>query len=142
MRREWGWILYKGGLPRSPEGGRQAPLPRPWAGPSSRLRGGDRPPCRLLGGDMPFFSRDLIANLKKKITLRACRPMGGRPGGIFEIFQNGHIFLKFLFFLNIKKKKPRQARGGSERNSNRNGRVPPRRQLRRAPTVCRAEAPS
>ena len=31
--------------------------------------------------------------------------MGGRPGGIFEIIQNGHIFLKFLFFLNIKKKK-------------------------------------
>ena len=25
-------------------------------------------------------------------------------GGIFEIFQNGHIFLKFCFF-NIKKKK-------------------------------------
>ena len=42
-----------------------------------------------------FFARDLIANLKKKITLRAFRPMGGRPGDIFEIFQNGHIFLKF-----------------------------------------------
>ena len=58
-------------------------------------------------GDRPFFfARDLVANLKKKITLRACRPMGGRPGDIFEIFQNGHIFLKFLFFKNIKKKKP------------------------------------
>ena len=52
-----------------------------------------------------FFSRDLVANLKKKFTLKACRPMGGRPGGIFEIFQNGHIFLIFLFFKNIKKKK-------------------------------------
>ena len=31
--------------------------------------------------------------------------MGGRPGDIFEIIQNRHIFLKFLFFLNIKKKK-------------------------------------
>ena len=53
--------------------------------------------CRPLGGRQapPFFSRDLVANLKKKITLRACRPLGGRPGGIFEIFQNGHIFLKF-----------------------------------------------
>ena len=30
--------------------------------------------------------------------------MGG-DGGIFEIFQNGHMFLKFLFFKNIKKKK-------------------------------------
>ena len=64
-------------------------------------------PCRPLGGNRAFFSsRDLIANLKKKITLKACRPMGGRPGGIFEIFQNGHIFLKFLFLKNIKKKKP------------------------------------
>jgi hypothetical protein len=36
-------------------------------------------------------------------------PWGGRPGAIFEIFQNGHIFLKFLFFLNIKKKKTRGA---------------------------------
>ena len=42
----------------------------------------------------------------KKITHWACRPMGGRPGYIFEIFENGHIFLKFYFFLNIKKKKP------------------------------------
>ena len=31
--------------------------------------------------------------------------MGGRPGDIFKIFQNGHIFLKFLFFKKIKKKK-------------------------------------
>ena len=72
-----GWILYKGGYPGRP-------------------RGGDRP---------PFFSRDLVANLKKKITLRACRPLEGRPGGIFEIFQNGHIFLKFLFFKKYKKEK-------------------------------------
>ena len=35
--------------------------------------------------------------------------MGGRPGDIFEIFQNGHIFLKILFFKNIKKKKAPQA---------------------------------
>jgi hypothetical protein len=42
--------------------------------------------------------------------------MWGRPGGIFEIFQNGHIFLKFLFFKNIKKKKapaPAQASAAS-----------------------------
>ena len=70
-------------------------------------RGGGRqtPPVARGGATGPFFSRDLVANLKKKITLRACRPMGGRPGDIFEIFQNGNIFLKFLFFKNIKKKK-------------------------------------
>jgi len=34
-------------------------------------------------------------------------PVAPGPGdrGIFEIFKNGHIFLKFLFFLNIKNKK-------------------------------------
>ena len=33
-------------------------------------------------------------------------PYGEATGGIFEIFQNEHIFLKFLFLKNIKKKKP------------------------------------
>ena len=32
-------------------------------------------------------------------------PFGGATGGIFEIFKNEHIFLKFLFLKNIKKKK-------------------------------------
>ena len=51
--------------------------------PVARGGGGDRPPL--------FFSRDFVANLKKKkITFSI-----GRPGYIFEIFQNGHIFLKF-----------------------------------------------
>ena len=31
--------------------------------------------------------------------------MGRRSGDIFEIFQNGHIFLKFLFFKKYKKEK-------------------------------------
>ena len=45
------------------------------------------PPVARWGGDMPsFYFRDLVANLKKKITLRTCRPMGGRPGDIFKIF--------------------------------------------------------
>ena len=35
----------------------------------------------------------------------------GATGGIFEIFQNRHIFLKFLFFKNIKKKKAREEAG-------------------------------
>ena len=32
-----------------------------------------------------------------------------RPGYIFEIFQNGHIFFEILIFLNIKKKKTARA---------------------------------
>ena len=91
-------------------------------GAPCRPRGGDRPPCRACGRGPPvasplspvggatgppfiFFSAmDLVANLKKKITSRACRPHRA-TGGIFEIFQNGHIFLKFCFF-KYKKEKP------------------------------------
>ena len=68
-------------------------------------RGGDRPPPP---------ARDLFAN-SKKIYIRVLSlvawatgplsPLGRATGDIFENFQNGHIFLKFLFFLNIKKKK-------------------------------------
>ena len=97
MRREGeGWSFYRG-YPGRPGGGDWAPY-RPRGG-------GDRPPAAPVGWAQrrspvgwatgPFFSRDFVANLKKKITLWACRPMGGRPGYIFEIFQNGHIFLKF-----------------------------------------------
>ena len=117
MRREWeSWSFYRG-IPRSPEGGRQAPpvarggggrqapLPRPWAGPSGRPRGGDRPPCRPLGGDRAFFfQRPHCEFEEKKLHLRSVA-LWGATVGIFEIFQNGYIFFKFLFFKNIKKKK-------------------------------------
>ena len=69
--------LYRGRGPCRPWGGRQAPVAR-W------------------GATGPFFSQGPHCEFEeKKITLKACRPMEGRPGGIFEIFQNGHIFLKF-----------------------------------------------
>src|SRR6185437_15237590 len=86
-------------------GGRQAP-------PVARRRG-DRPPWRAhwmvapgvgdrglspvggATGPLFFFSRDFVANLKKKITFEPCRPIE-RPGYIFEIFQNRHIFLNFF----------------------------------------------
>ena len=72
--------LYRGEGPCRPWGGGQAPVAR-W--------GGDRPPFIFFGyGPRCKFE-------EKKFTTRACRPMGGRPGGIFEIFENGHIFLKF-----------------------------------------------
>ena len=76
--------------------------------------GGDRPPCRARGlgpvvarggGDMPLFFRDLVANLKKKLHLGLVA-LWGATGGILKIFQNGHIFLKFLFLkIYIKKKR-------------------------------------
>ena len=94
------------------------------ADPVARGGGGDRPPlspaggatgppggptglsplgwatgaCRPLGGRQAplfFFSRDFVANLKKKNYISALSPPIGRPGYIFEIFQNRHIFLKF-----------------------------------------------
>ena len=42
-----------------------------------------------------FFARNLVANLKKKkLHLGPVAPHRA-TGGSFEIFQNGHIFLKF-----------------------------------------------
>ena len=59
--------------PCHPWGGRQAPVAR-W-------------------GDMPlFFARDLVANLKKKITLRACRPMEGDWGIFLTYFKTDIYF--------------------------------------------------
>jgi len=58
-----------GDSPLSPGGGRQAPS--------------------------FFFSRDFVANLKKKNYTLGLSPYGRATGYIFEIFQNGHIFLKF-----------------------------------------------
>ena len=70
--------------PCRPWGGRQGPVARwGWGGAT---------------GPLFFFCRDFVANLKKKNTFEPCRPPIGRPGYIFEIFQNGHIFLKFYFF--------------------------------------------
>ena len=106
MRREGeGWSLYRGAYPGRPGGATGPPAAtvgrpsggRPWAGRQAPVA---PPPT----GDWAFFfSRDFVANLEReKITLWACRPMGGRPGYIFEIFENGHIF---LIFFKYKKEK-------------------------------------
>ena len=82
-------------------------------GPPVASRRGDRPPWRAhwpvapgvgdrglspVGGRQAplfFFSKDFVANLKKKkLHLSPVAPIG-RPGYIFKIFQNRHIFLKF-----------------------------------------------
>ena len=63
------------------------------------------PVARWRGDRPPPPARDLFANSKKKVYIWVLSPVAwakgplsppiGRPGGIFEIFQNGHIFLKF-----------------------------------------------
>jgi len=51
---------------------------------------------RLLSVFFFFILKKFIfENWKKKNYKQVCRLLGGRPGYIFEIFQNGHIFLKF-----------------------------------------------
>jgi hypothetical protein len=81
--------LYRRGMAGRPRGA-TGPLSRLWSRPTGRPRGGgDRPP---LHARAPV--RDLVTNLKKKITFRVFRPHRA-TGGIFEIFQNGYIFLKF-----------------------------------------------
>ena len=101
---------YIGGLTRSPVGGGAT-------GPPVARRRGDRPPWRLwLGpptgrpwdgrqgpvarwgatGPPLFFLQELRCKFEeKKLHLSPIAPLIGRPGYIFEIFQNRHIFLKF-----------------------------------------------
>ena len=77
---------------------------RAYIGPVA-LGVGDRPLSPVGGAIGTFFFQGPHCEFEeKKITLKACRPIGA-TGDIFEIFQNGHIFLKFLFLKNIKKKK-------------------------------------
>ena len=59
-------------------GGRGPCRPPQWA--TGPCRGRQAPVTRWVGDRPPFLARDLVANLKKKITLRACRPMGGDRG--------------------------------------------------------------
>ena len=75
-----------------------------------RPRGGDRPPAAPVGWAQrspvgwatgPFFFQGPHCEFEqKKLHLRPVA-LWEATGGIFEIFQNGHIFLKFLFFKNI-----------------------------------------
>ena len=67
-------------------------------------------PCRPWGGrQAPFFCQGPRCEFEEKKLQLEPVALWGRPEDIFEIFQNGYIFLKFLFFKNIKKKKPRRA---------------------------------
>ena len=72
--------LYRGAYPGRPRGGATGPpvarrggdrpLPRPWAGPpTGRPRGGDSTLSPVAGATGPLFSKDLVANLKKKLHL-------------------------------------------------------------------------
>jgi len=57
-------------------------------------------PCRPLGGATgpPFFQGPRCKFEEEKNFTKGLSPYGRATGGIFEIIQNGHIFLKFLFF--------------------------------------------
>ena len=66
-------------------------------------------PCRPLGGRQAplsfFFGHGPRCKFEeKKLHLGPVAPHRA-TGGIFEIFQNGHIFLKFCFFKKYKKEK-------------------------------------
>ena len=79
----------RGGDPVVPPNGGQAPV-APGVG--------DRP-LSPVGGDRPlFFLQGPRCEFEEKNYTLGLSSYEGRPGGIFEILQNGHIFLKFLFF--------------------------------------------
>ena len=76
----------QGGL--SPPNGRQGPVAHPRSDRGLSPVGGATGPLHF------FLPRDLLANLKKKLHLGSVA-LWGATGGIFEIFENEHIFLKF-----------------------------------------------
>ena len=126
MRREGeGLSLYRG-YPRSPAGGRGDRPPAATVGRAQRRSpvGRATGPCRPPNGRQGLFflfSPGTSLQILKKITHWACRPMGGRPGYIFKIFQNGHIFLNFfkykkektVFFGRVESPAPAQLRSGA-----------------------------
>ena len=90
MRREGeGYSFYRGDTPVA--------CRARGLGPAAVARGlGDRPlspPQRATGPF--FFSRDFVANLKKKKLHFGPVALWGGDRGTFEMFQNKHIFLKF-----------------------------------------------
>ena len=90
-----GWILYKGVTPVARGGGGQAPLPHPWAGPSGRPRGDDRP---------LFFQGPRCKFEEKKLHLVPVA-LWGATGGIFEIFSKRTYIFEIFIFKKYKKEK-------------------------------------
>mgnify|MGYP007078546172 CR=1 FL=1 len=77
--------------------------------------GREDPVARWGGGrqsPLYFFCQGSRCKFEKKLHLRPV-VLWGATGGIFEIFQNGHIFLKFLFFKKYKKEKTAPVKSGS-----------------------------
>ena len=80
----------RGGDPVAPPTGDRPLSPQGWA----------TGPCRPLGGrQAPFFLQGPRCEFEEKKLHFGPVALWGATGGIFEILQNGHIFLKFLFFL-------------------------------------------
>ena len=72
------------GTPVARGGGATGPLPRLWAGPSGGRpwAGRQAPVARPTGDRAFFFSRDFVANLKKKNYTLGLSPYG-RATGIY-----------------------------------------------------------
>ena len=82
--RPWGAVA---------RGGRQDPVAR-WGGATGPL-----PPHTPGQGSLCKFKKNTLRSCRPLLGRQdPCRPWGRRPGAIFEIFKNGHIFLNFLFF--------------------------------------------
>ena len=92
----WADPVARGGAtPLSPAGGATGPP----GGPTGLSPlGGRQGPVARWGATGPplFFLQELRCKFEeKKLHLSPIAPLIGRPGYIFEIFQNRHIFLKF-----------------------------------------------
>ena len=91
MRVECLYRRGRAGRPRATALGRASPPPvAPVCGAPGRPMGGDRPPFHPRApGQGPRCKFK-----EKKLHLGYVAPIR-QPGYIFEIFRNGHIFLKF-----------------------------------------------
>ena len=61
-------------------------------------RGGATDPLPRPGTSLQIQKKFTLDPVVRCLGDRTLSPQGRATGGIFENFQNGHIFLKFLFF--------------------------------------------
>ena len=94
MRREGeGWSFYKGGCPGRPGGATGPPAARGLGPAAGRPWAGRQAPVARWGATGPFFSQGPHCEFEeKKITLKACRPMGGDRGVFLKYFKTDIYF--------------------------------------------------
>ena len=99
MRREGGVGPYISWDTPVSRGGATGPCrARGRARPLVARGGGDSTLSPVAGATGPLFFQGSCCKFEEKNYTKDLSLYGRATGGIFEIIQNGYIFLKFLFF--------------------------------------------